>query len=186
MVTVIHDRKSQKYANSQSDCGSAQSTSPTFTSSAFRSMRRAKMRAGAWFGLCLTVGLPGGPANAQSVLPSDQWAPCVGSSRPGGPCNAGAHGGLNAGPGGGLYAGPGGGLYAGPGGGLYSGPGGGLYSGPGGGLYSGPGGGAYTGPGGGLYLGPGAADGYNGPWSPCFTGVFGAAWRLENCPGFEP
>jgi len=28
------------------------------------------------------------------------------------------------------------------------------------------------------------SDGYNGPWGPCFTGVFGAAWREENCPGF--
>ena len=136
------------------------------------------MKAVAWFGLSLTVGLLPGLAYAQSVLPSDQWAPCVGSSRPGGPCNAGAHGGLNAGPGGGLYSGPGGGMY--------TGPGGGLYSGPAGGLYTGPGGGAYTGPGGGLYLGPGSPDEYSGPWSPCFTDVFGAAWRLENCPGFEP
>lgn len=124
-------------------------------------------------------------AQSQSVVPRDEWAPCVGSTRPGGPCNSGPGGGLNSGPGGGLYSGPGGGLYTGPGGGLYTGPGGGLYTGPGGGLYTGPGGGAYTGPGGGLYFGPASEDGYNGPWSPCFTGVFGKEWREDNCPGFD-
>jgi len=117
----------------------------------------------------ISLGLVSHRANSQSVLPPDQWAPCLGSTRPGGPCSADS----------------GGGLYAGPGGGLYEGPGGGLYEGPGGGLYQGPGGGAYNGPGGGLYLGPASEDGYKGPWSPCFTGVFGAEWRHENCPGFS-
>lgn len=138
-------------------------------------------------GACLAAaGLFSTAAHSQSVLPPAQWAPCIGSTASGGPCNSGPGGGLNSGPGGGLYEGPGGGLYQGPGGGLYQGPGGGLYQGPGGGLYQGPGGGAYQGPGGGLYLGPPQSDGYHGPWSPCFTGVFGEAWRAENCLGFEP
>jgi hypothetical protein len=150
----------------------------------------AKMRNSTWVA-CVGLGLLAvrlltGMAYAQSVLPSDQWAPCIGSPQPAGPCNPGPRGGLNPSPGGGLYAGPGGGLYPGPGGGLYPGPGGGMYPGPGGGLYPGPGGGAYPGPGGGLNPGPVGASGYKGPWSPCFTGVFGAAWRKENCPGFGP
>lgn len=137
-------------------------------------------------GACFFVGeLLTNAAYSQSALPPDEWAPCIGSPRAGGPCNTGPGGGLNSGPGGGLSPGPGGGLYPGPGGGLYPGPGGGLYPGPGGGLYPGPGGGAYPGPGGGLYLGPSSSDGYHGPWSPCFTGVLGEAWRKENCPGFD-
>lgn len=124
-------------------------------------------------------------ANSQTVLPPSQWAPCRGSAGPGGPCSTGPKGGFNAGPGGGLSMGPGGGLSMGPGGGLSMGPGGGLSMGPKGGLSMGPGGGLSMGPGGGLSLGPRTPDGYNGPWSPCFTGVFGSKWIKENCPGFD-
>ena len=120
----------------------------------------------------------------QTPLNPSEWAPCIGSTTPRGPCNSGPGGGLNAGPGGGLSMGPGGGLSMGPSGGLSMGPRGGMSMGPGGGLSMGPGGGASMGPGGGLSLGPPQPDGYNGPWSPCFTGVLGAQWRKENCPGF--
>ena len=38
-----------------------------------------------------------------------------------------------------------------------------------------------------VYMGPGGGlsyDGkYRGPWSPCLTGVLGAKWNRENCPG---
>ena len=114
-------------------------------------------------------------SNAQTVDPSDV-AQCHGSSGPSGPCSSG--------PGGGLSSGPGGGLSSGPGGGLSSGPGGGMSSGPSGGLSTGPGGGLSTGPGGGLSFGPRTADGYNGPWGPCITGVLGRKWMSEHCPQF--
>jgi len=131
------------------------------------------------FAALLTAAIAAGATPALG-----QAAPCRGFHGPGGACYAGPGGGLNGGPKGGMNAGPGGGLYTGPGGGLYAGPGGGMYPGPGGGLSRGPGGGLYAGPGGGISTqGPARGKGgYQGPWSPCITGVLGWAWTSAHCP----
>lgn len=60
-----------------------------FNSAPLRHVRRGKI----WVGLLISLAaLLAGQAHSQSMLPTDQWAPCIGSTLPGGPCNSGPGG----------------------------------------------------------------------------------------------